>query len=184
MMLRRNLYVLGLITFTILSSCNKPRRHNGITKIELAFSDGWGGFGTAVKVDSSLTYNFYGKYDSLKRGDFVGKISEGFWDTLNCKFEQLKYKSLDTTYHLINTNISDLSYFELIIYWNGGRKKIIGIPDGHDSLMLALIGLHEKYKHIPLKKSNISVKFDVTYQYPPSYSKSGKVKFLPPLNKN
>src|SRR5271165_6301475 len=104
-------YLVPTLSLLFLLSCkNPPHQNNEITKVELARSGAWSDNGAAISIDSSLSYKYYD--GNVKQGNFIGKTSEKFWDTLNRKFEQIKFKSIPAT---DNKHIWDANYFELIV---------------------------------------------------------------------
>jgi len=160
-------------------SCNEPHRHNEITKIELTRTGAWADIGAIIKIDTSLNYDYWGRYDTVKEGYFTGRISQGFWDTLNYKFDQLKYKTLDTT---DNSNVQDANYFELIIHWEKGRRRIIRVDTGGNyPLIKTLKWLNDSYKNVQLKRATNPIKFETTYLQ--TLIKIDQVKFPPPIIK-
>jgi hypothetical protein len=122
----RNILIISL-TILMFASCNSDntieKRKNEITKV--CFATG-GCYGTcpflAIEIDSSLNYKFYGGEYADTTGYFTGKVSQGFWDTLNIKFESINYKQLDTSYE---HSIDDLST-ETVLYFDKQRKHIHG----------------------------------------------------------
>ncbi len=76
----------------------------------------------AIEIDSSLNYNFEGNEYTDKLGNFHGIASEAFWDSLNIKFESIKFEKLDTLYE---HSADDLST-EIIVCYVDKRKHIIG----------------------------------------------------------
>jgi len=181
MILRRCLYILGLIITTILFSCSKPRRHNEITKIELAKSGAWSDPGAAIIIDSALTYKYYGVLKSgtpfEKRNYYIGKVSEEFWDTLNRKLEKLKFKDLSG---IDSEQVADVPYLEFIIHWKNAKTRIIKqYSPGKDSIINMLTWLDTSYKKIKLKKVNVAFNFETILQEPlPSLK---QIKFPPPI---
>jgi hypothetical protein len=78
-----------LTAIIALTACYKTaKRVNEISKIEVATG---GCFGpcqlTAVSIDSSLQYQYYGgdllpgKKRKVIKGYFIGRVNESFWDT-------------------------------------------------------------------------------------------------------
>ena len=173
-------YVLILLCFVQFLSCTKPKTHiNEITKVELARSGAWSDYGAAISVDSSLNYKYCD--NNAKRHYFAGKVGEDFWDTLNRKFERIKFKSLPAT---DNKLIQDANYFELIIYWKDSSRRITRARDIKiDSVVNTLIWLNDSYKNVKLHQVNHSIKFETTYQDPlfPPKPKIDQVKFPPPV---
>jgi len=159
-------------------SCIKPKQHkNEIIKVELARSGAWSDHGAAISVDSSLNYRYCD--NNVKHGYFVGKVKERFWDTLNRKFEKIKYKSLPIT---DNKNIADINYFELIIHWKNGKKRVIRAWDiPTDSVLSIFKWLNDSYKNVKLHQVNYPIKFETIFQNPPPKPKIDQVKFPPPI---
>jgi len=171
-----------LIVSVLLFSCNKPRGQTEIKSVELAKIVAISNSGTALHVDSSLNcifYLFYGNPGSGKPMYYQGKVTPAFWDTLNSKFEKIKYKTLDTTDKAWGI---DGESYELIIHWKNGMKKITRfIPSQADSLISVLNWLNSSYKTIELKQRKAPFKFETTYQNPPPINyKFDSVKFPPP----
>ncbi len=175
-----------MLLIIFLIGCKPAHRNNEITKIELATLWGWGDFEQAVSINASLTYNYYGngfnKKESLKRGYFKAHITERFWDILNSKFEEIKYKTLPDSG---NNYIDDGSTFELIIHWKNKRKRIVGFYGlQNDSVRNALVWLNETYKNIPLTEIKRPFKFETTLQNPPPEPPiPANFRFLPPTKK-
>jgi hypothetical protein len=169
-------YVLILSFLLLLLSCKRPTQTNEITKIELARSGAWSDFGAAVGIDSSLNYRYY---DGNSKKNFVGKISAGLWDSINKRFEQIKFKKIPTA---DNKNIADATYFELIIYWKDSSRRITRVQDlKTDSVVNTFIWLNDSYKNVKLHQVNRPLKFETTFQNPPSKPKIDQVKFPPPI---
>lgn len=170
-----------LIFLILLISCTKPvHESNEITKIELARSGAWSDFGAAISVDTSLNYTYYGKYGNIKKGYFIGKITQGLWDTLNQKFEQIQYKNLKPI--VDSMNIVDVNYFELIIHWKNEKLRIVRVrPRETDSLMNVILWLNDSYKQIKLRQVKTPFKFETTFQNPPPTPTIDLTKFPPPI---
>lgn len=170
---------LLLFSLLLISCKNSEHRINEITKVELARSGAWSDFGAAISIDTSLNYTYYGKYDNIEKGYFTGKISQGLWDTLNQKFEQLQYKKLKPI--IDSENVVDVNYFELIIHWKNEKLRIIRVrPRETDSLMNVILWLNNSYKQIKLRQVKSPFKFETTFQNPPPTPIIGHTKFLPP----
>jgi hypothetical protein len=85
----------------------------------------------------------------VKQGCFTGKVTRQFWDTLNQKFEEIKFKTAAPYSKLV---LSDADYFELIIYWRNGKRKITRYWDGGQEPVIAVFNwLDSSYKNIRLK---------------------------------
>jgi len=169
------------IGMCLLSACHKQeRKNNEIIKIEVATG---GCFGpcqyTAVSIDSSLTYKYYGgpvlsrtnrPEDKFKiEGYYVGKVSRALWDTLNMKLEQIRYKQLDTSYeHTVDDQL-----LEIIIHYNGQTKHIraqsASLPD---SVAKVFHWISESYQFVKPKTVKDTLQFGTILQYmrpPPTY---------------
>lgn len=119
----------------------------------------------AIEIDSSLNYKFYGGEYADTNGYFTGKVSQGFWDTLNIKFESINFKQLDTSYE---HSVDDL-LTETILYFDGQNKHIYGrsasLPD---SVMTVFRWLMNSYKTVTLTRTtNIEIPFETKIQNPP-----------------
>lgn len=160
-------YLLIPLFLLIIISCREHQtkiRSNEITKI--CFATG-GCFGTcpflAIEIDSNLNYKFYGSNYAKLKGYYSGKISQALWDTINMKFEFLKYRSLDTNV----SSVDDMS-FQSIIHFGKYIKKI-----EHQELELPkdvrenFFWLMNSYKNIDLKKLNDTILFETEIQNVP-----------------
>lgn len=140
----------------------KNKRNNEIKKISFATA---GCFGKcpflAIEIDSNLSYKFYGGRFAKKVGFFKGTITQSFWDTLNLKFEQIKYKKLDSLY---NSSVDDMP-FETYITYGQKRKPLCGqemsMPD---SVREVLYWVMNSYKNINLTQVDSFV-LETSIQY-------------------
>jgi len=182
-------YIWCIVIIILLISCRKiDHPKNEIVKIELAQSGGLNSYyrSTAISIDSSLSYKYYGVLNNSGNLDFPepkfykGLISEELWDTLNQKFKRIKYKTLDT---VDSRGTTDVNYFELIIHWRNGSKRITRIDTGGNyPAIKTLIWLNNTYKNIKLNQVTEPIKFEVTCQTPP-HIKIDQVKFPPSMVK-
>jgi hypothetical protein len=171
-----------LICGCMLAACHRPlKRKDQINRIEIADGGCMTGcpvFG--IRIDSTLALKYYGGYKAKLRGYYSGRVTQGFWDTLNTKLEQIKFKGLETN----NFGELDGHSAEIVVYWNKQKRHFMrSIYEDPDSISHILIWIADSYKHIQLKKSNDTLKFETTYQFmmPPSpKSKLDQVKFPPP----
>lgn len=176
-----------LIFLILLISCTNPvLQTNEITKIELARSGAWSDQGAVISIDSALNYKYYGFLNGgglyEKRKYYTGKINEEFWDTLNRKFEKIKFKELTG---LDSENVADAKYFELIIHWKKGKIRTTKIDSfGKDSVINTLIWLDSSYKKVTLKQVNTPFHLKATYQNSPPAPPISQVKFPPPIKKH
>ena len=171
-------YLLSFLLSVLLLSCTKPKQIvNEITKVELARSGAWSDYGAAMSIDSTLNYKYYDA--NIKHCYYVGKVTEAFWDTVNQKFERIKYKTLPIT---DNKQIEDANYFELIIHWNKGKRRIIRVRDiKTDSVLDVHLWLNDSYKYFKLHQINTPIKFETTYQNAPSRPKIDRIYFPPSM---
>lgn len=177
-------YFSTLLFLIALFACTTPpaRQNNEIIKIELARSGAWSDQGASISIDSSLNYYYYGLINesglSAKRKYYAGKISQGFWDTLNRKLEKLHFKNQSSA---DNEFIADASYFELILYGKAGKKRLYSTQK--DSVINVLDWLDNSYKKIALKQIDTPVHFETTLQKPPPIPHISQVKFPPPIHR-
>lgn len=154
-------------------------RNNEITKIEIATSGCFGSCpSTAISIDSNLSYKFYGgRYASLK-GYYLGKVTTGFWDTLNMKLEHIKYKQMDTAYS-VN---ADLPEIELIIHFNGQVRHIQSdFYSKPDSVRNVVDWLKNSYQKVKLHETKNKLQFQTNAQNDPYSPPIDMVKFPPPV---
>ena len=171
---------MALLSLLLYISCIKPHRSNNeITKIELARSGAWSDNGAAIGIDSILNYRYYNR--NVKHGYFAGKISEAFWDTLNQKFEKIKFKTLNSDTLM---NVSDASYFELIIHWKNGTRRVVKIASGNSLIDSTFMWLNHSYSNIKLQPIKTPLKFETIFQRNIEYPSIDSVKFPPPKIKN
>jgi len=180
-------YFLSLMILIGLISCKKPvRQNNEITKVELARCGAWSDPGAAISIDTSLNYHYFGLLNKSNPANqsqkyYQGKATEGFYDTLNKKFDQIKYKTLDTT---DNGYVTDVNYFELIIHWQTGKRRIIRIDTGgNTTVMKTLKWLDSSYKNIKLHQVKIPFKFETVFQDPP-HPNPIQIRFPPPIKRH
>jgi hypothetical protein len=180
-------YLLSLMILIGLISCKKPvRQNNEITKVELARSGAWSNQGSVISIDSSLKYRYYGLLNGnglrQKRKYYEGKISEGFWDTLNNKFKQINYKTIDTDER--GPIIEDAHLFELIIHWRTNVTRIVRVDtDGNYPVIKTLLWLNNSYKKVKLKQVDSSFQFETIAQDPP-HPNPIQIRFPPPIKKH
>jgi len=168
------------ICFLVLISCYHPKkRTDQISKIEIATSDCLKGCPViGISIDSTLTFKYYGGYNAKLQGYYSGFVTQGFWDTLNTKLEQIKFKGLETN----NFGELDGHSAEVVVYWNKQKRHFMrSIYEDPDSISHILIWIADSYKHIQLQKLKDSVKFETTYQFMmPPKPKLDPVRFPPP----
>ncbi|AWH85925.1 hypothetical protein HYN59_12775 [Flavobacterium album] len=92
-------FYLLIFSVLLLSGCKDTARHNAITKIVLARG---GCYGTCpvevITIDSSLTCYYEGVHNTGYEGLYTAKISRGLWDSINIKFEKIRFRELDSSY--------------------------------------------------------------------------------------
>jgi len=172
-------YAGWFLVMLFFISCTKPvKTNNDITKVELARSGAWSDYGAAISIDSSLSYKYCD--NNTKQRYFAGTIDDKFWDTLNRKLEGIKFKSLPVT---DNKLIEDAEYYELIIYWKNGKRRIKRVWDfpQQDSVLNVIKWLNDSYKKAKLHHVNYPIKFETTYQNRPIQPKIDQIEFPPPI---
>ena len=166
----------------IFFACNKPQNNNNeINKIEIATSGCLRHCPVVgLIIDSTLNLEYYGGDKAILQGYYHGKVTPGFWDTLNIKLKQINFKKLDTSRQLI----VDGEQAEAIFYWGTNKRHVfVSIEENTDSAARVFTWIINSYKRVELQKLNDSVKFETTFQYrqPPSPpSPTDGVLFPPP----
>jgi len=169
-------FLSAMLAITILS-CNKPvHKQYEITKVELATSGCLGTCAsTAISLDTSLDFKYYGDRFAHIKGYYTGKITNSLWDTLVLKLTSINYKEL----HDYNGPVDDQG-IELIIHYRNQVKRITAestiIPD---TLKQTIKWIQNIYKLVRLHPLKDSIKFETTIQYPP-IPNINMVKFPPP----
>ena len=165
------------------------RRHNEITKIEVATGICFGPCQrTAVSIDSSLNYGYYGDKFLINRpsdnqrieGYYRGKITKEMWDAINVSLEKIHYKQLDSVY---NGNVDDQG-IEILIYFNDKVKHISAtygsLPDG---TRRTFYSISRSYKSVNLTPVD-TIAFGTTEQLHSSRPIHVKDIKFPPTNPN
>ena len=161
-----------------LIACNRQARESNIIKVQLVRSGAWSDYGAAISMDSSLNYHYYSR--NLKYGYFGGKISRRFWDSLNQKFEKLKFRTLGTD--PFATSASDGQHYDLIVYWKDGKTSIQrgAYYDSLNPVDKAFHWLNNSFKEVRLRRLKYAIKFEATFEdIPPLPADSSD--FIPPL---
>jgi len=172
--------VIFMVLIILITACYKPgQRNDEITKVELAesgyFFDFGQKFGTAISIDSDLNFKYYD--GNKNKGYYIGKISVQFWDTLNYKLDNIKFKTLKSDKYAD----SGKGYYELIVHWKAGKKRIIRLASfGNNLIDRTFSWLNNSYKDINLQKANSPIRFETNYQNAPPNPKIDQVKFPPP----
>lgn len=173
-------YLIPLLCgLLLLLSCKRSlTQNNEIIKVELARSGAWSDYGATISMDTSLNYKYFGDYMNWKQKYFAGKISPKYWDSVNQKFEKINFKTVAPHSKLV---ILDDDYFELIIYWKGGRRSITRYWDGGQEPILKVFDwLSSSYKSVKLEQVNTPFKFETTTHRKPK-PKIDQAKFPPPI---
>ncbi|QKJ32795.1 hypothetical protein HQ865_24570 [Mucilaginibacter mali] len=158
-------YLLFLTTAILLLSCKRPNpAANTISKITLARSGAWSFYGDAMCIDSTLAYHYLKNTGSRKQLYYQGKISQAFWDSLNRHFDAIKYQTIpDST----SMGGQDMIFMELVIRYNGRKKRIIRIYHDTSAVVKVSKWIKENADTIRLVPLNKPVFFETTYQNPP-----------------
>ncbi len=154
------IYTIIILSLTFLSC--KKHRSNEIKKLSFAVAGCYGKCPVlAIEIDSSLTYKFYGGENTNKKGFYKGLVTKGFWDTLNLKFEQIRFKHLDTLY---NYSVDDMP-IELYLTIGKDRKPLFGQDESMpDSVRKVLYWVLNSYKNINLIQVD-TLAFETSIQY-------------------
>ena len=172
-----------ILPLLLFAGCNKPFRQNDkITRIELARNGAWSDFGASISIDSSLNYEYWGDYSQVKQGYFKGTISKAYWDTLNKRFSQIRFRTVKTNNDI---NCEDCEEYEMIIRWRGNSRKILR-TDYHnrpDSVLSFIKWVDSSYKHVNLHSTKDSIKFDLNLHGRPMPISFKSLKFPPPGRK-
>jgi len=168
--------ILGLVIIMLLISCTKAKpRNDEITKIELATGDCFRYCPvTAVSIDTSLNYGYYGGRYAKIKGYYTGKISIALWDTLNIKLKGIHYQNLRD----YNFSVDDDQELELIIHYQN-KIKHITVPSSMlpDSISKVFYWIANTYKLVKLSPKKDTIKFETKYQNPPPAPSVNMVKF-------
>ena len=173
--------IIVVIISLLFFECKKPvNRNNEIRKIEFARSGAWSDWGVSISIDSSLNYKYWGDYRAERQKFFVGKVSHAFWDTLNLKLEQIKFKTVKP--QMIN-DCKDCEYYELIVHWNNGITRILRSGSEVSDPVIRMCTWLGDNRNIPdLKQIKDSIKFETHTHYVINPSIKS-IKFPPPLSK-
>jgi hypothetical protein len=172
-----------LICCCLFAACRNPtKRKDQIKRIDIADGGCMKGCpAVGISIDSSLTLKYYGGYKAKFQGYYAGKVTQGFWDSLNTKLEQIRFKKLDTS----SFAELDGQSAEVAVYWNKQKRHFIrSIYEDPDSVSHVLIWIINSYKQVKLHKLTDTVKFETRYQFimppQPPKPKLDQVKFPPP----
>lgn len=167
-------------------ACDKRWKNNyEINKIEIG---AWGCMhgcpAVGLIIDSTLNLEYYGGYKAKLQGYYNGKVTQGFWDTLNLKLRQINFKKLDTSFNQLPL---DAESAEAVFYWGTKKRHVfILIDDNPDSASSTIRWIINSYKHLSLQKQNKGVKFETTFQYmqPPILKSPAEQVIFPPPKKS
>ncbi len=164
-----------LTSFAITSCERKKAVENRIKRVDIATG---GCFGpcqlTALSLDSSLQYKYYGgetpffppdKKSGNLKGYFTGTVSQQLWDSVGIKLNQIHYQQLDTAY----THSLDDERLELFIQYGNGKTKHISAQSASlpDTVREVFFWIANTYKKVNLKPIKDSIKFRTTIQWSP-----------------
>lgn len=182
----RPVHNLILLIVILVSSCQRQEpRYNEISSVELATGDCFGPCQyTAISIDSSLKFNFFGgplspgRKRKIVRGNYTGRISRASWDSLCKKLEHVHYKLLDTSYQ----QSTDDQSLELIVYYHNKIKHVkaqsASLPDSVREVFDWIANSYKSVKLEPSKRPfNYHTKAQIPFRIP--FSLDG-VDFSPP----
>ncbi|WP_157750374.1 hypothetical protein [Mucilaginibacter gotjawali] len=141
-------------------------------------SGAWSDYGATIIIDSTLNYRYF---DENKKQGYTGRIDEKFFDTLNRKFESIKFKTMPTWgYH----GCKDCEVFELIVHWRDKKRRIIkDWPIEVDSTLKVLLWLNDSYKYVKLAPTNTVFQFETSFPKESTKAPAYSVAFPPPITK-
>lgn len=170
-------YLIALLCVLLLFSCKKGvQRINEITKIELSRSGAWSDYGATIIIDSALNYKYF---DENKKQGYIGRIDEKFFDTLNEKFESIKFKTMPAFGYL---GCKDCEVFELMIHWGNKKRRIVKEwPIEVDSALNVLLWLNNSFKHVKLAPVKTVFLFETNFAKEHLKVDIDSVKFPPPI---
>jgi len=156
---------VSIIGLFLLYACANKQPKNVISRIEIASDGGELPFnGRVFAFDSTLNCSFYGGKYFKKRGFFRGRITSEFWEDVNKKLANADFKDADST---DNISMADAPYLEVSISAGSYKKRIVRCTCGKKTPLLdTLEWILKNYDQASLMKSNDSVRFETTYQYP------------------
>ena len=155
----KNRTIIFLLTFYLLLSCkNIEKRNNEINKISLTTGLCYGTCPIqTVEIDSSLTVKYHGMDYAKHKGYYIGKITPKVWDSINSRFEKIKFKELDSVY---SHSVDDPPVY-LKIYHKNKIKRVraqsASLPEEVEKTYLWLIDVAESVK---LNKTNDTLNFE------------------------
>ena len=165
----KNRTIIFLLTFYLLLSCkNIEKRNNEITKISVTTGLCYGTCPVqTVEIDSSLIVKYHGMEYAKRKGYYIGKITPKVWDSINSRFEKIKYKELDSVY---DNSVDDPPVYLKIYFKN--KIKIIraqsaSLPEEVEKTYRWLI---EVVQSVKLNKTNDTLNFEkehLKFMYPP-----------------
>jgi hypothetical protein len=175
----KNRAIIILLTFYLIISCkNIEKKNNEITKISITTGLCYGTCPIqTVEIDSSLIVKYHGMEFAKRKGYYTGKIKPTDWDSINFRFEKIKYKQLDSVY---DYSVDDPPIY-LKIYHNNKIKVIraqsSSLPREVKKTFYWIIDMA---KSVKLYKTNDTLNFEkehlkLMYPIPPT---------LPPKMKN
>lgn len=96
----KNKAIIVLLISCLLTGCkNTEKRNNEITKVSLYTGLCYGTCPIqTVEIDSSLTVKYHGMKFANSKGYYIGKVTPAIWDSINSRFEKIKFKELDSVY--------------------------------------------------------------------------------------
>ena len=158
-----------LILFFILISCNETKKQrNEISKITLLTGPCYGTCPVqSIEVDSSLTLRYYGEEYAARQGFYIGKITEADWDTINAKFERIRYRELDTLY---DHSVDDPPTYIEIKYGNNVKRIRAQSASLPEEVRRTYYWLIDFCSQTQLEKTSDTSGFDIKYLefvYPP-----------------
>ncbi|MGB4774874.1 MAG: DUF6438 domain-containing protein [Daejeonella sp.] len=172
--------MMKICVFLFCLSFISCRKKDDIKILKIAVASGWCRSGecpySAIEIDSSLHYQYYGGLYANPKGYYYGKFDKKDWAALNKDFGKIDFKDLKETYPYAYDELET----EMIIYSSKGKKHI---KTQFASLPIELKRIYKQllksYKLVKLTKSPKQLHFETTCQIPPKII--GEPKFPPPV---
>ena len=114
--------------------------------------------GIALQIDSSknVFFKFKSAFDTTQNGNFKGKLTDKGYDSL---INIIRKANIKTLFWPL-TEYQGQQYKELTIFYNGQKKKLIGIGDTPYLTMDLMLFLRNIQKHCVYQKTNEELNFE------------------------
>lgn len=152
----------SILTAFACTNNQLENNRSSITSIEVAtgYCHGDCSF-TAIQIDKSFNYKYYGGVNAKKQCYYAGKIDSKLWDNFTDQLVKIKYRKLDSIY---NNTVDDQS-IELIIHDKNGIKHIRAQSESLPPYVSKVFyQIANSYTKVKLAPSNHIIYFNTTAQ--------------------